>query len=349
MSAAFSRVIPWYQSDVAIKLARRPDRLQPCQLSVEAAPSTSGVRPRACNNAAFGALTNWAVGSPGGRAKGHNVMRWSVTREGERMATGSVPEDGVLQLGAITLPAGKRVHAGWQAPVPVAWATSEAVPQPGRVWAALSAARQQTGLVPFLLGHLLGEPERPWDTEEFEPPVDPGVLDQMDAAEVLADRWDGEMPSDEELEEDEEWAEMIAPFDAQFPGPAPPEHTTLSPDRLDEVLGSLPAARIGLAPAARPADVLPLIGWTPSDQSDALPVAAVVRSWEDRFGARLLRVGFAEFSLLVDRPPRTIEHAQRIAAEHFAFCDECAGKGLSDIPSIAANLMQTPIWTFWWD
>jgi len=267
------------------------------------------------------------------------------------MVAGSVPEEGELQLGSIRLPAGKRVHAGFERPIPVAWITAEAVPEPGKVWAALSAARQQTGLVPFLLGHLRGQPTRPWDTAEFEPPADPGELDEMDAAEVLAEMWDGEMPSDEEEEDEggEELVEMRAPFGKAFPGLAPPEYTPLSPDRLDEVLGSLPAARIGLVPASRPADVLPLIGWTPSDQSDVLPIAAVVRSWEDRFGARLFRVGFAEFSLLVDRPPRNVGHAQRIAAEHFVFCDECAGQGLSDIPSITANLMETPIWTFWWD
>jgi len=36
-----------------------------------------------------------------------------------------------------------------------------------------------------------------------------------------------------------------------------------------------------------------------------------VRSWEDRFAARLLRVGFAEISLLIAWLPRSIEHAQR--------------------------------------
>lgn len=74
-----------------------------------------------------------------------------------------------------------------------------------------------------------------------------------------------------------------------------------------------------------------------------------MRSWEDRFGARLLTVGFAQISLLTGKPPRSTGHAQRIAAEHFAFCDECAGQGLSDIPRITASLMQTPIWTLWWD
>ena len=264
------------------------------------------------------------------------------------MATGGLPEEGELRLGPINLPAGKRVHAGFEARIPIAWVTRQAVPDPGMVWATLSNELQETGLVPFLLGNLPGHPTRPWDTEEFDDPADPVELDHMGAADVLAEMWDGEMSSDDEDEEDEEWAEMRSPFSKQFPGLAPPEQAPLSPERLDEVLGSQPAARIGLVPASRPADVLPLIGWTPSDQSDALPIAAV-RSWEDRFGARLFRVGFAEISLLVDRPPRTIGHAQRIAAEHFVFCDECAGEGLSDIASITANLMETPIWTFWWD
>jgi len=266
------------------------------------------------------------------------------------MATGSLPEEGELRLGSIILPAGKRIHAGYDPAIPVTWVTRQAVPDAGRVWAALSAAHPDTGLVPFLLGILPGDPARPWDTGEFSIPAYPAQPGHAGAAEVLADRWDGEMPSDEEVDEDDdEWAAMRAPFSRQFPGLAPAGDTPLSPRQLDQTLGSLPAARIGLVQATRPPDVLPLIGWTPSDQSDALPVATIVRSWEDRFGARLLEVGFAQISLLAGRPPRSTGHAQRIAAEHFAFCDECAGQGLSDIPHITASLMQTPIWTFWWD
>jgi hypothetical protein len=134
-----------------------------------------------------------------------------------------------------------------------------------------------------------------------------------------------------------------------LPRPGTPAGTSLSPGELDDVLGSLPPRRIGLVPAARPADVLPLTGWTPSDQSDALPIAAVVRSWEDRFGARLLEVGFAEIRLLASRPPRTTGHAQHLAAEQFVFCDECAGQGLHDIQAITDHLLSSPIWTFWWD
>jgi hypothetical protein len=62
-----------------------------------------------------------------------------------------------------------------------------------------------------------------------------------------------------------------------------------------------------------------------------------------------VQVGFAEIWLLAERPPRTLHAAEHVAAEHCAFCDGCAGKGLCDIPGVAAELLATPIWTFWWD
>jgi RNA:NAD 2'-phosphotransferase (TPT1/KptA family) len=59
----------------------------------------------------------------------------------------------------------------------------------------------------------------------------------------------------------------------------------------------------------------------------ASELAVVFRSREDRFGARLLEVGFSDIRLLVSRPPKTLEAAQRMAAEHVAFSDE-AHRGL---------------------
>jgi hypothetical protein len=50
--------------------------------------------------------------------------------------------------------------------------------------------------------------------------------------------------------------------------------------------------------------------------------STVLRSWEDRFGTRLLEVGFAGIRLLVSRPPQTLEAAQWIAAEHHVFSDD---------------------------
>jgi hypothetical protein len=157
------------------------------------------------------------------------------------LATASLPEEGELQLGTITLPAGKRIRAGYEPAISVAWVTQQPVPDAGMVWATLSAMHHETGLIPFLLGSLPGYPTRPWDEEEFDTPVDPSELDHMNAAEVLAEMWDGEM-EDDEVKEDEEWIAMRAPFSTQFPGLAPPGDTPLSPEQLHKTLYSLSAA-----------------------------------------------------------------------------------------------------------
>ena len=159
-------------------------------------------------------------------------------------------------------------------------------------------------------------------------------------------------------EEDEEYqddyfarsiAQDVAPFSRrQFPGLAQAEDHQLSIGQFDQVLSGLGPARVGLVPAGRPADALPMLGWNDALVT-AVPKAAVLRSWEDRFGARLLRVGLAEFSVLARRPPRALESAQHLAAEQWAFCNEFGGTGLHDVSGITASLMKSPVWTFWWD
>jgi len=203
--------------------------------------------------------------------------------------------------------------------------------------------------VPFLLSGMGGE--RSWEVYEFDDPVDISGLGGVDVGAVLERGWRGLVGPD-----DEDWGEQVmrasyGPFSVTFPGMAPAEDTPLSAQQLDAVLGSLPPARIGLAAAGRPADVLARIGWVFAWNWDSGPleIAAVLRSWEDRLGARLLQVGFAEIRLLAERPPRTLQAAEHVAAEHCAFCDGCAGKFLRDIPGVATELLATPIWTFWWD
>ena len=249
------------------------------------------------------------------------------------MTGAAVPEDGELQVGSVRVPAGRRIRARDGFGEPVAWVTNDPVPNAGRVWAALSQAHAQSGLVPFLAASMDLDPARPWDSEEFRDPDDVTELDHLDAAAVLRELWDdqtleaGSDDEDEYFDEDsaESLAESLAPFSPRrFPGLAPAEDHPLSADRLDQVLGALRPYRIGLVPADRPADALPMMGWNDAFPT-AVDIAAVLRSWEDRFGARLLRVGFAEISVLAERPPRALESAQFLAAEQWVFCNECAG------------------------
>jgi Domain of unknown function (DUF4253) len=231
------------------------------------------------------------------------------------MATGTLPDEGELRLGAVMLPPGRRIVPQKGPGEPVAWVTTQPVPDPGLIWSALSDAHLETGLVPIVLTD--GEKDEDFF---FSAPDDLAELEHLDAASVLR------------------------------MGLAPHEASKLSMAECQQVLGSLSPAPIGLVPARRPADVLPTVGWRTTGRfPTSLPIAAVLRSWEARFGARLLDVGpGAQIRLLVERPPRSTEAAERVAAEHFAFCDESAGQGLHDIPGIAASLVDAPVWTCWW-
>jgi hypothetical protein len=282
------------------------------------------------------------------------------------MTKGRLPDEGPLRLGPVTLPAG-RLITGYGVD-PVAWATVDPVPDSGRAWATLSGLHPQTGLVPVQLDGLRidtmftrdrqglpGDALRPWDNGEFSRPEDPREADGLDAGALLENRWRGSVwPDADDPEAMEQWA----PFNLEWPGLAAPERTPLTPaeqqDTLDMTLPRIrathhatPEARIGLVAAGRPADVLSVIGWggLANRGESVLPLTAVLRSWEDRFGARLIDVGYADLRLFVERPPRTLEAAQRIAAEQVFLADDCID-GARDIPDIAVRLVNAPVWTF---
>ena len=101
------------------------------------------------------------------------------------VVTGRLPDEGPLQIGSATLPAVVHIVSAYgTAQQPVAWATTEPVPDAGRARAALSQAHAQSGLVPFLLSGMGGGAERPWDTHKFRDPDDLTEVDHLDAATV---------------------------------------------------------------------------------------------------------------------------------------------------------------------
>jgi hypothetical protein len=210
-----------------------------------------------------------------------------------------------------------------------------------------------TGLVPILLAFLDSEfwrdKGRPWDTGEFEDRVDLAAVDRLDAAAVIAGEWwPGLEPAPHELDPD--LAEELAPFGSQFPGLAPGQDQALTEAELARALGCFGPARIGLVPAARPADVLALVRYNGTvNHFGAVPelLSAALRSWEDRFGAVLVEVGFDHFRLLARRPPRTLPDAQAVAAELWAFCDEFwpidrPGTAVRYVREIAEHILDIP-------
>lgn len=245
-----------------------------------------------------------------------------------------LPDNGELSLGPVRLPAGRRIIT--ENGQPVAWVTEDPVAEPGRVWAALRDLHRDTGLVPVLL-----DPEDNLADFFFTGGVDPGEIDSLSPAEVLAESW----AVHDEAAGPSPWKESDL---------APTEDVALPAATFTAALGWFQAAHIGLVPAARPADVPAAVGWVAfsdlADHPNGVRIGSVLRSFEARFGARLVKIGpGAAIRLLVERPPRTLQAALRVAAEHTAFADEYLGMGPMEVERLAACLIDTPGWTFWWD
>ena len=90
-------------------------------------------------------------------------------------------------------------------------------------------------------------------------------------------------------------------------------------------------------------------------ETGATPLSVMMRSWEERFAARLFRLGFATMTFYVGRPPSTEAGALAVAAEHFAFAGTDGFQAyesplyVDSIRSLASVLFNRPSWNFWFD
>jgi hypothetical protein len=238
------------------------------------------------------------------------------------------------------LPPGRQVS-------PVLWVTDEPVDDAGARWASLRRDFGSTGLWPLVLGSLDGDPTRPWLAGEFGsvPATDPS---EVDVAATLARWWEDALPDEDE---EPEAMEAIAPFDPAFPGLAPASDGPVEKGAVERVALGLGPGRLGLVPVTRPADVFAVLGWEgPMNVfSDMGLLSAVARSWEDRFGAVPVGLGFAEAVFGVPRPPAAVVQATLVAAEHFAVCPDVVYQGDESIGAYARRLLGAPAWSLWWD
>ncbi len=150
-------------------------------------------------------------------------------------------------------------------------------------WTALGATAGRAGLLPVLvdLGGSQGGPSQ-WELM----PAEMSYPGDHDAEEVLAQYWQ------ECAADGEEW-----------PGLAAPGTLTADPDaRAAQIADTLAeqgaswfrSPHVALVPARRSADVPAAVGWSgPADhENDTARLCAVLRSWEDRFGIRVVGLGF---------------------------------------------------------
>jgi hypothetical protein len=149
----------------------------------------------------------------------------------------------------------------------------------------------------------------------------------------------------------------MEPFGIEFPGWCPGSPWNATTRFSTQSTSASPAfGALAVVPVHRPADILAAIGWSGACNylRDVVELSAVLRSWEDRFGALLVGISFCTLDLAAASPPVTEDECLRGAAEHIAFCRDAfethTGQMSPDtLPRYAVRLRRLPRWRFWWD
>lgn len=253
-----------------------------------------------------------------------------------------------------TLPPGELLteqstRTGQGEPTPLCWISDD--PPSPQLLAALRADRE-SGLWPLLLCD---------DNEVYGgrctvgvvPPEPRDHIDRWRAVDVMTRIWDGLCKADDDLGPAYE-LDSLEPFRDVCPGLAPDGNLLADPD----ILANQQAyrfiddeTRLALVPGRRGADVLTVLGWSGAANhvSRTAGLSAMLRSWEDRFGARLLHLGPDRVDVSVAAPPQESGHALSVAAEHWAFCPDRIMQDSGSLSAYAQEIRGRRTWSFWWE
>jgi hypothetical protein len=74
-----------------------------------------------------------------------------------------------------------------------------------------------------------------------------------------------------------------------------------------------------------------------------------MRYWKERYGAEIVSLSGDVIECAVQKPPRTIEDSIELAWEQYWYCSDIVDQGTQTIMNLAAGLMNSDYWFFWWD
>ncbi len=76
---------------------------------------------------------------------------------------------------------------------------------------------------------------------------------------------------------------------------------------------------------------------------------ALMRRWHSLYGAEIIGMTHDVIECTVAKPPLDKEGAVQLAGEQFAYCDDIVTQGCGTILDLAATLLKSEYWYFWWD
>lgn len=240
-----------------------------------------------------------------------------------------------------------------------AWISDGLPPDLERIWGQVLAQHAATGLLP-----LLCRPVPPTRSAELAE-VEAVRLDEVLPVDFAAYRrkrlpfWSDPTPS-EEPDGIEPWPHDPGPPFESWPGLASPTPLTAGGPTPAQAAARTAAdlARTGwdgvrdsclaLVPARRSADLPAALEWSP--EAPVPLVCALLRGWEERYGAQVVTACASGLHVSVARPPRDLRTAELLALEHvLTTADSIVDDPPTPFPDYARELLDRTDWWFWWD
>jgi hypothetical protein len=194
-------------------------------------------------------------------------------------------------------------------------------------------AYRTTGEYPFLIGNAE-------ELERIQEGVDDASqdVDEIIADSMLVDLAAWKLSRRAEMEEYEWTKDQVV---GEWPGEITQKGSIERP--TGEVYLGL--AKIN-EPWKLPA-VLKYGGW--NDCPEASVQCAFHRKWQAEFDAEIVSMSGDVVQCLVRNPPRTREAAMALAWEQYWYCSDIVEQGCESVSNLAATLISSDYWFFWWD
>jgi hypothetical protein len=203
------------------------------------------------------------------------------------------------------------------------------------------AAYPTTGEFPFLIG----------GAEELERVQEAAELNDQSPEEIIQGSLDVNLTRwlAESRREVEEYGFAEEDVLGRWPGEVV-EKGAISLHK-DIVTGKVrPEAYLGFARIEHPWQlpaVLKYGGWNECPAPEVH--CAFHRKWQAEFGAQITGMSGDVIECAVVNPPRDQQSALALAWEQYWYCSDIVEQGCGSVNSLAATLLDSDYWFFWWD
>ena len=125
-----------------------------------------------------------------------------------------------------------------------------------------------------------------------------------------------------------------------------------APTVTSDILTGEPFKRIHIAiiPARSATDIPAYLAWGNWNSNPPAEVhVAMFRRWNAKYGAEIVGMTGDVLNFRVSRRPASKDEALALAREMYQYCADIVEQGTQDIETLAATLLVSDYWYFWWD